>query len=84
MQFTHADHRPGYNKARYYAIQITASQCLDKLCDAYASVTLGCILAALSLCISETVQQFETRVHSRSRYFVKVNTVFQISALAQE
>jgi len=49
--------KPGYDNVRYYAIQITASQFLDKSCDASESITLSCNceFAAVSLYISETV-----------------------------
>jgi len=37
----YADPKPGYDNARHYAIQITASQLLDKPRDASASVARG-------------------------------------------
>ena len=47
---------PGYDNARYYAIQITASQFLDKPRDASANVarSCDCQFADLSRYISET------------------------------
>jgi len=40
LQSAHADAKPGYDNARYYAIKITSSQFLDKPRDASASVAL--------------------------------------------
>jgi len=37
-----ADPKPGYNNARYYAIQITASHFSDKPRDASASIARSC------------------------------------------
>jgi len=53
-----ADARPGYDNARYYPIQITATQFLDKPRDASASVarSCNCDFAALSRYVSEMVQ----------------------------
>jgi len=38
FQSEHAEATPSYDNARYCAIHITASQFLDKLCDAPISV----------------------------------------------
>jgi len=38
----HADAKPGYDNARYYAIQITTSQFIDKPRDASTSVARSC------------------------------------------
>jgi len=48
---------PGYDNARYYAIQITASQLLDKPRDASVNVarSCDCQFADLSRYISEMV-----------------------------
>jgi len=45
-----ADHKPGYDDVRYYAIHITVSQFLDKPRDASATVarSFNCEFAAIS------------------------------------
>jgi len=55
----HADARSGCVHARYYAVQITASQFLDRPSDASTSVTHSCNheFAAISRYISETMQK---------------------------
>ena len=53
-----ADPKPGYDNARYYAIQIAASYFLDEVCGASVSVvrSCNCEYAAISRHVSETVQ----------------------------
>jgi len=59
LQSIDADPKPGYDNARYYAIQITASQqSLDQPGDTSVSVarSCNCEFTAISRYISETVQ----------------------------
>jgi len=57
LQSAHADVKPGYDSAHGYAINITASQFLDKPRDASSNVARSCAYEfAAERCISETVQ----------------------------
>jgi len=76
LQSTHADPKPSYtyDNACYYAIQITASQFLDKLRDASASVAQSCHykVAAITWYVSETVQVI-AKVTTECEYEVVCN-----------
>jgi len=54
----------GYDNVRYYALQITASQFLDKPRDASASVArnCNCEFTAISRYISQSVQAGAAKV----------------------